>query len=452
MKSFFCTVILFLSLPFFSICQITNGGFENWSDSIIYETPSVWSSSNQEPYYTETTIFKSTDAQEGLYSAKLGAAVIFGDTLGGFVSHGSLSPVTGIPYSDNFEAVAVNYKIDLQPNDSLYLVIVRKANGNIVDYQIKPFAFGPATNWTPQLIPVGNTSQDELLLGFIIGDPNTTHKPHPDSWALVDNIKLLNGGIYQSNLPNYNFETWQDESVEIPNNWETLNPYFTHFGQVNVNKTSDSFEGTSAIEMSTVLFGTDTIAGFISKGTIDFGSGTPFGLVPIPSTPVNIAGAYKLATTSVDEGVLQIQFMENGTLVGYHEEIFSPSANYTIFNSVIGMFGTPDSMIFVVFSGDNPGTVLKLDALAFDSDLSVDNNSIIDFNVSPNPADDFIRVDLNDPSFKKARLMKVNGEIVWESSSISELQSIDISTFTSGVYFISLTSEKGSSMKKIVIH
>lgn len=451
MKSIFFSISLFCFGVFYSSAQITNGGFEDWSDSIIYETPSIWSSSNQEPFYVETTVFKSTDAQEGLYSAKLGAAEIFGDTLGGFVLHGSLNPLVGIPYTDNFEVVVVNYKIDLQPNDSLYLVIVRKANGNIVDYQVKPFAFGPATNWTPQLIPVGNISQDELLIGFIIGDPNTSHNPHPDSWALVDNIKLLNGGIYQDDVPNYNFETWEDESVEIPNNWETMNPYFAHFGQVNVNKTSDSFEGTSAIELNTVLFGTDTIAGFLSKGTIDFGSGTPFGSVPLAFTPVNLAGAYKLTTTSVDEGILQIQFMENGSLVGYHEEIFTPSANYTIFNSDIGMFGTPDSMIFVVYSGNNQGTVLKLDALAFDSDLSIDNNSIIDFTVSPNPADDFIHVELTDPSFKKARLLTLNGDIIWESTSISDLQSIDVTSFSSGVYFMSVTSEKGSSLKKVVI-
>lgn len=451
MKSILCSIILLVASPFYSISQVTNGGFENWSDSILYETPSIWSSSNQEQFYIEATVFKSTDAQEGLYSAKLGAAEIFGDTLGGFVIHGSLNPLVGIPYTDNFEAVVVNYKIDLQANDSLYLVIVRKANGIIVDYQVKPFAFGPATAWTPQLIPVGNTPQDELLLGFIIGDPNTSHNPHPNSWALVDNIKLLNGGIYQSNLPNHNFETWEEEVVELPDNWGTLTPYFSHFGFNNTIKTNDAFEGASAIEISTVLFGTDTIVGLISKGRIDYSSSIPYGLVPIASTPIKVAGAYKLATSSVDEGILQIQFMENGSLVGYHEENFTPNSNYTIFNSVIGMFGIPDSMIFTVVSGSNPGTVLKLDALAFDSDLSIDNNSIIDFTVSPNPTEDFLHVEIDDISFKKARLMTLNGEIVWESSLLSDLHSIDITPFSSGVYFISMTSDKGSSLKKVVI-
>lgn len=451
MKSTLSLTILFVVIAFHAATQITNGGFENWSDSIIYETPSVWSSSNQEPFYVETTVFKSLDAQEGLYSAKLGAAEIFGDTLGGFVLHGSLNPVTGIPYTDNFEAVAVYYKIDLQPNDSLYLVIIRKANGNIVDYQIKPFAFGPATSWTPQLIPVGNISQDELLLGFIIGNPNTTHNPHPNSWALVDNIKLINGGLYKPDVPNYNFENWEDEIVEIPDEWETLSPYYSHFGQINVVKTSDSYEGNSAIEMSTVLFGTDTIAGFLSKGVIDFGSGTPFGQVPIASTPIKVAGVYKLTTTSVDEGILQIQFMENGSLVGYHEEIFTPTSNYALFNSVIGMFGSPDSMILTVISGSNPGTILKLDALAFDSDLSIENNSIIDFTISPNPASDFIHVTLTDPGFKKARLLTLTGEIVWESNAILSLQSIDISSFERGIYLMSISTDKGSSIKKVAL-
>jgi hypothetical protein len=451
MKSIAFIFILFCFGTFQSFSQITNGGFENWSDSIIYETPSLWSSSNQEMYYIETTVFKSTDTQEGTYAAKLGVAEIFGDTLGGFVLHGSLNPVTGIPYTDNFEAVIVNYKIDLQPGDSLYLILVRKSNGTIVDYQIKPFAFGPAVAWTPQIVPVGNITQDELLIGFIIGNPNTTHNPHPDSWALVDNIKLLNGGIYQANLPNYNFESWEDATVEIPDNWGTLNKYYSHFGINNSGKTSDAFEGTSAIEMSTILFGTDTIPGLISKGRIDFSSVVPYAPVPIASTPVNIAGAYKLTTTSIDEGILQIQFMENGSLVGYHEENFTPNSNYTIFNSVVGIFGTPDSIIFTVLSGDNPGTVLKLDALSFDSDLSIDSNSITDFTVSPNPADNSLHLEVKDSMFKKARIMTVKGEIVWETNSNIAAQTIDVSTFESGIYFISVTSEKGSSMKKVVI-
>ena len=126
--------------------QIVNGNFENWSDSILYETPTDWNSSNQQLYYYENTVFKSTDAQQGNYAAKIGVAEMFNDSVGGHLLHGSLSPVTGIPYTDNFEAVAVNYKIDLQPNDSLYLVLVRKNNGNIVDYQLKPFAFAPLIN------------------------------------------------------------------------------------------------------------------------------------------------------------------------------------------------------------------------------------------------------------------------------------------------------------------
>jgi len=431
--------------------QILNGGFENWSDSVLYETPTDWNSSNEQLYYTENTVFQSTDAENGMYSVKLGAAKIFNDTVGGYVLHGSLNPIVGIPYTDNFEAVVVNYKIDLQPNDSLYLVLVRKNNGNIVDYQIKPFAFGPATNWTPQLIPVGNTVQDELLLGFIIGDPNTNHNPHPDSWALIDNIKLLNGGIYQSDLPNYNFENWEKETVEVSDEWESISPYLARFGFFNVIKTTDAFQGNYAIEMSTQLLGSDIIPGVLSKGKIDFGSGIPYAAVPIASTPVSIAGAYKYATTSADEGTLQIQFFDDGTLVGYHEEIFSPHTNYTIFNSVVGMFGTPDSMIFVITSGENSGSVLKLDALDFDSDLSVENQSIVDFSVFPNPVTTTINVEISDPTFRKGRLMTSTGQIVWETNSIDELKKIDVSHLARGNYILSVSNQNGSSLKNIII-
>ena len=431
--------------------QIANGDFENWSDSILYETPTDWNSSNQQQYYYENTVFKSTDAQQGNYAAKIGVAEMFSDSVGGYVLHGSLNPLVGIPYTDNFEAVAVNYKIDLQPNDSLYLVVVRKNNGNIVDYHLKPFAFGPATSWTAQLIPVGNTVQDELLIGFIIGDPNTTHNPHPDSWALVDNIKLINGGLYQSDLPNHNFENWEEGTVEIADEWETISPYLERFTANNVIKTSDAFEGNYAIELSTILLGSDNVAGVLSKGKIDISSGISFDAVPISSTPVSIAGAYKYTTTSVDEGVLQIQFFNNGSLIGYHEENFTPQSSYSIFNSSIAIAGVPDSMIFIIISGDNPGSVLTLDAFDFDSDLSIDNNSIVDFSIFPNPATTSINVDLSDPTFKKGRLMTTSGQIVWETTSIEEMQKIKVSHLDKGTYILSVTNEKGSSLKNVII-
>ena len=366
MKLLFFACILPFSF-FNSFAQLTGGDFENWSDTILYDTPMDWRSSNQEMYNIINTVFKSTDTQEGLYSVKLGGAEQYNDTIAGYVLHGDIATTTGVPYTDNFEAVLVNYKIDLQANDSLYLVLVRKNNGSIVDYQIKPFAFGPATTWTPQIIPIGNTPQDELMIGFIIGDPNTSHRISPISWALIDNIKLISGGLYTTDLPNYNFEEWENKTIEIPDEWETMSPMLTRYNIDNVVKSLDPFEANFAIELSTVLLGTDTIAGILSKGIIDFESGgNPFGAIPIASTPVSVAGAYKFVATSVDEGLLQIQFFDNGTLVGYHEENFTPNSNYTIFNSNIGMFGVPDSMILIVFSGDNPGSVLTLDALDFD--------------------------------------------------------------------------------------
>lgn len=446
------TVFSFLFVGSMTLnAQIANGDFESWSDSILYETPTDWNSSNQQEYYYENTVFKSTDAQQGNYAAKIGVAEMFSDSVGGYVLHGSLNPLVGIPYTDNFEAVAVNYKIDLQPNDSLYLVVVRKNNGNIVDYHLKPFAFGPATSWTAQLIPVGNTVQDELLIGFIIGDPNTTHNPHPDSWALVDNIKLINGGLYQSDLPNHDFENWEEGTVEIADEWETISPYLERFGANNVTKTNDAFEGNYAIEMSTIDLGGNETAGILSKGKIDFESGSPFAAVPIAFTPVSIAGAYKYTTTSADEGVLQIQFFDNGSIVGFHEENFTPHSSYTIFNSSITIAGVPDSMIFTVISGDNDGSVLTLDAIDFDSDLSIDNNSIVDFSIFPNPATTSINVELSDPTFKKGRLMTSTGQIVWETTSINEMQKIDVSQLNKGTYILSVSNEKGSSLKNVII-
>ena len=434
--------------------QIVNGSFENWSDLYIYDTPADWSSSNQQLYYDVNTVFQSADASHGNFSAQLGVALNYGDTIGGFVLHGDLTTNAGIPYDDNFEAVVVEYKIDLQPGDSLYLVLIRYNSGMAVDFQIKPFAFGAAIGtWTPQIIPVGNTVQDELLIGFIIGDPFSGHTPSPGSWAMVDNIKLLSGGLFTTDLPNQSFENWETKTVEIPNDWYTLSPLLTRHNIDNVIKTTDAYSGNFAIEMTTVDWNTNVIPGLVSIGEIDLSDlANPFGYVPFTDEPATVSGVYKYDPQGADVGELQMLFYGNGAIVGYHAEEFTAQSTYTAFVSNIVLADTPDSILFVAASGDVVGSKLTLDLLEFDTNsIGIDELELPEFSFSPNPATEEIQLFISGEQRVNARIISSKGETVWNAKHVGNGHLIDVSTLQSGNYFVAISNGHTTAIKKLII-
>ena len=54
---------------------VPNGGMEDWINYGTYENPQYWDTPNQEisgiPFFGTTVVSKSTDHEEGSYSAKL---------------------------------------------------------------------------------------------------------------------------------------------------------------------------------------------------------------------------------------------------------------------------------------------------------------------------------------------------------------------------------------------
>ncbi len=95
------TIKLFIIIPVLLIRSVTaqtipNSGFETWINHGHYDDPQFWDTPNQEvcflPFYT-TVVNKSTDHQEGSYSAKLETKLIpvINITVPGVITLGTLS-------------------------------------------------------------------------------------------------------------------------------------------------------------------------------------------------------------------------------------------------------------------------------------------------------------------------------------------------------------------------
>lgn len=431
--------------------QIENGGFENWTDITLYDTPTDWVSSNEEEFYGVAAVTQSSDAQDGVSSVRLETILIGSDTLSGYVFHGGGSGVdSGIPYTDNFEAISLQFKSDLPVGDTLFMIAIRYQFGTAIESNVMPVGYGTNSAWTPALLYVGNQPQDELFLGFIGRNPFNGENATPGGWAMVDNVQLISGGASATALPNHSFETWETATTEAPDNWYTLNPLLIGAGIENSVKTTDANTGAFAIEMTTVQLDQDTIASFLSNGPIDLGSATPFSPAPYAATPTMISGAYKYTPSGADQAFLQVQFFEAGASIGVHAETFNPQASYTTFNSPLTITGTPDSVSIIAFSGENTGSVLILDDLSFSgNNVGLAEFSAMEINMFPNPATNRVMIKANGTF--NYEIIDLSGNRVEIGSNNQSAVEVSIEHLNSGTYFVRISNEVSTETHKLVV-
>lgn len=426
--------------------QIQNGGFENWTNQTLSDTLDDWTDSNADQPGA-VTVFKSTDAVDANYSAEI-TAVTAGpndqDTLFGYIFHGFVGnngPDGGISYSDDFDEVQYQYKADLSTNDTLYLLVVRFNGGSPMGMELYPAAFGQVSTWTQGSISVSTGTQDELFIGFILGDPFDDFNPSPNSRAWVDNVRMYNGGSATTDLPDPSLENWSSVQVEDVDNWYTLNSLLVPSGlPPNVQKSTDAASGSFAAEL-TVLYepqSQDTISGVVSLGQIEVQSMNPFIPFPYEAMPDELSGSYKYAPSNLDTGGgLLVEFYNNGTILASNYQAFTVNASYTSFTLPLNLSIAPDSILLYAFAGNNPGTVLHLDDLSFNGgDVSVEEEFKLQSAIYPNPVEDnlYLRTDKN----TGYQIIDIMGNIIETGKTSKVISSFDVSELQKGVYFFKL--------------
>lgn len=435
--------------------QLPNGDFENWTNTVIFDYPTEWGNSNISEYRGIPTVYQSTDASTGSYSVEIHSELAGMDTVFGYVYHGVIGqagPEGGIEYADQFDEVQFQYKCDISTDDSLYVLIIRFNGGSMIEMLMVPAIGGTQNNWTAASVPVTNTMQDSLFIGFVMGDPFNSIYADPGSWARIDDVHLFNASTETSALPDPSFENWSTADVEVADDWYSLAEMFYGSGINNTVKTTDAYSGSFAIEMSTVLepnFG-DTMRSFLSYGPIVLnGPGSPFTAAPYVATPTNFSGAYKYSAANGDVGVIQIQFFAGGAMIGNHGEVLTNNPTYTTFSSAITIAGVPDSMAFIVSSGDNPGSVLILDNLSFSGgNVSLTNLDELAFNVYPNPFASNIEIKA-EGNFEGV-IVDMIGNVVSGPFEVNQYKNVELTDLPSGTYLLQLTNDNERLVKRII--
>ena len=123
----------------------------------------------------------------------------------------------------------------------------------------------------------------------------------------------------------------------------------------------------------------------------------------------------------------------------------------------LSSLGTVHKILFemsssdVGFFGMNTPSYFALDELMFfQSTVGTLNETMSNYVVYPNPANDFVKVkEYNNQNFT-LKICNANGSLVFENTGAND-HTIDVSAFPNGVYFIQMTSDLSSSMARIVV-
>lgn len=267
---------------------------------------------------------------------------------------------------------------------------------------------------------------------------------------------------------NASFENWSAGPVgELPDGWDGLNMDIG-FGITVETVTKSDIAPQDGI-FSTILTTVDNsiagvLPGIITLGTIDLAGQTINGGMPYTERPDQLTGYYKFAPAGGDTALVGLAFYSAGdTIAEVGIEITAGATEWTAFSIDITYTSgaNPDTLNIICMStsNENPneGTILEIDNLELvGGTLGVNEIAeTIDFNISPNPANSFVNVNINNVNNDvKIVLHNTVGQKIYSnyysnSSQINER--IDISEFNAGIYFIEVINGDNSSIKKLII-
>ena len=82
--------------------------------------------------------------------------------------------------------------------------------------------------------------------------------------------------------------------------------------------------------------------------------------------------------------------------------------------------------------------------------LGVSENMYHDLSIYPNPTSDLVYIQMKNEPMTGISLKTLTGTMVWESNKTSGDQTIDMSTFPAGIYFVEVRTKTSSHVQKII--
>ncbi len=274
-------------------------------------------------------------------------------------------------------------------------------------------------------------------------------------------------------IPNNGFEQWTTvNGFQNPTNWSSLNEMTKSYSVATCGKLSPGNPGSNYLVVRTVsITGKGLIPGRVVSGKIDTLtykaiSGYPFTLRPLNlsyNMQYMVASPSDTAFVSVLLTKWNISLLRRDTVaIGISR--FNAMAHTWFTNSTYLNYKSgenPDSACIVISSSNIipiNNSYMYLDNLQFNgSVIGINELNLLSENITifPNPAKEIINIkatEINNSQPLEIIVYNVSGKIIYASSLILPLTSINTLNWAKGLYTIVLTQNQNSIHKQIIIN
>ena len=272
----------------------------------------------------------------------------------------------------------------------------------------------------------------------------------------------------QDTIPNAGFESWTANVVpayNTPDDWTTLNPLTGALNVFTAYKDSTVVHsGHYSVKLVTKSVAGQTAPGILTTGTINPGSGSINGGIPIASRPAYLSGWYQYAPIGGDTAAVSILLTkwdavgDSEIIVGQVGQNIGTAANsWSSFSLAINYLSnaTPDTVLISFFSSATQAgavnSTLWLDDLSYNAISGireVENNPM---NLYPNPANLQINIDNADMKAASVNLYAVDGRFIKLIKMHEGVNTIDVSSLPAGVYVLSGVGTEGNVYHSSVV-
>ncbi|VBB45164.1 exported hypothetical protein [uncultured Paludibacter sp.] len=462
MKKIF--LLIFIVSAFVLQAQIStpNGGFESWT-TLSYTYPENYPINVNSDGFEKGGIFplKKVAGYHGDYGVEIKSTVELG--LGYFININPVSddPYTwhgGFPYTQKPTGIRGYYKYNVASGDNGGMFVIFSKNGaNIGTYMIPlgglheeytlfDFDFSPTLTETP----------DSVVIGVASSWPD----PVVGSILVIDSI-TFKGVASQPALMNGDFEQWDNNSMDVLDNWITQNES-EH--PESFAKTTDKHSGQYAVELRTYLGEEDnqpkTRAAVLMTGYYPNNCGEnchPVGGYPFTNQSDVLEFYYKYAPMGNDNAGVGLYFKkkDSGLDDWYGGILLSAASEYTYAEIPFNLSFVPDSVIVQINSSNwetistaNIGSTLKIDDICFRSQKTGLNNVFTkEISIYPNPTEKGFFIQ-NNLSVDKVVISDIRGAEVLKLSNINNY--IDVSSLQKGIYLVQLHTKDSTYKRKLI--
>lgn len=460
MKKLLPAIMLLLSTQV-TIAQpvlLPNGDFENWS-STNYDTPQPWITTNQFsiPNYgiaavTKIAGFGST------FGVRLETKAANMDTFAAFVTNsiGDLDMGQGgVPFSFKATHMQGMYRYNIASGDTAYIIAIFKKNGIVISdnrFQVTG-SQSTATQFNFPLAAMAQTPDSVIIAALSSNAFNGL--PVAGSWLELDMLAFDDGSILTP-APNGDFENWTAQTHNAPNEWTIEG---SGFGLVN--KTTDKYSGTYAIE----LVSEDDGSGFVAPATIRLNTSSGTNGMPFTKLTDTLTGYYKYSSPGNDSAMITVVATDaNGAPMGsYIFHSLAPAANYTYFEIPVSSSAKParltveiTSSSYMGVNGPVDGSTLIVDKLELKNTATSINaikSNSISISTYPNPAGNILYIKPNEQLINTAeiQIFDITGKQVHtQNMNNNTATEISLEHFTPGLYHYRITSGDKLSTGKVI--